>query len=90
MVQNNSVPADREDWISAMLDVAHAADQLILDADAGQMVARDSVEMLRRYVEKWHEVSGSYFGPAAKDLRRAPSVEDPGGEGDWQLKERDQ
>lgn len=59
---------------AALTALANAAADVVDDADAGRLVAHDSIEMLRGHVETWEAARREYFGPPIRELRRPPYV----------------
>lgn len=59
---------------AALTALANAAADVVDDADAGRLVAHDSIEMLRGYVETWQAARREYFGTPIRELRRSLDV----------------
>ena len=58
----------------ALIGLAFAAEQVLFDADAGQLTVRQSIDMLRPHVEAWERARRDYFSGAVRTLRRSPEV----------------
>lgn len=66
--------AARDEYQRALIGLAYAAEQVLFDADAGQLNTRGSITMLRPHVEAWTRARNEYFSGPIRTLRRSPEV----------------
>lgn len=66
--------AARDEYQRALIGLAFAAEQVLFDADAGELGVRNSIEMLRPRVEAWAQARRDYFSGPVRTLRRSLEV----------------